>query len=169
MAAMKSSSLILQTQGLVPPVGTSLLKPGCQHTGITLKMKPGVILGQQLAVQADSILETIDESLSTVTGSRMIMREQEAAGVCYLCPKCGHISVNYPILKSGGHQNKAEHMCQWYWSNVNMRNLSRLNKIRIEPIHDPGATMHQQAGTDIWHHDTPKKAQKQHHKKVTGK
>jgi hypothetical protein len=37
--------------------------------GITLKMKPGVILGQQLAFQADSILETSDESLSTVTGS----------------------------------------------------------------------------------------------------
>jgi hypothetical protein len=29
--------------------------------------------------------------------------------------------------------------------------------------------MHQQAGTGIWHHDTPKKAQKQHHKKVAGK
>ncbi len=26
--------------------------------------------------------------------------------------------------------------------------------------------MHQQAGTGICHHDTPKKAQKQHHKKV---
>ena len=39
------------------------------HTGITLKMKPGIILGQQLAVQADSILETTDESLSTVTGT----------------------------------------------------------------------------------------------------
>ncbi len=39
------------------------------HTGITLKMKVGVILGQQLAVQADNILEGIDESLSTVTGS----------------------------------------------------------------------------------------------------
>jgi hypothetical protein len=39
------------------------------HTGITLKMKPGVVLGEQLASQADSILETIDESLSTVTGS----------------------------------------------------------------------------------------------------
>jgi hypothetical protein len=39
------------------------------HTGITMKMKPGVILGQQLSIQADSILETIDESLRTVTGS----------------------------------------------------------------------------------------------------
>jgi hypothetical protein len=26
--------------------------------------------------------------------------------------------------------------------------------------------MHQQAGTDIWHRDTPKNAQKQQHKKV---
>jgi hypothetical protein len=57
------------------------------HTGINMKMKPGVILGEQLAVQANSHLETIDESLSTVTGSQMIMREQEAAGVCYLCAK----------------------------------------------------------------------------------
>jgi hypothetical protein len=29
--------------------------------------------------------------------------------------------------------------------------------------------MYQQAGTGIWRHDTPKIAQKQHHKKVTGK
>jgi hypothetical protein len=29
--------------------------------------------------------------------------------------------------------------------------------------------MHQQAGTDIKRHDTLKKAQKQHHKKVAGK
>jgi hypothetical protein len=39
------------------------------QTGITLKIKPEVILGQQLAIQADRILDTIDESLSTVTGS----------------------------------------------------------------------------------------------------
>jgi hypothetical protein len=84
------------------------------RTGITLKMKPGVIFGPQLAIQADSILETIDESLSTVTGSQMIMREQEAAGVCYLCAKCGHISVNCPILKSGGPQNEAERVGRWY-------------------------------------------------------
>jgi hypothetical protein len=30
-------------------------------------------------------------------------------------------------------------------------------------------TMHQQAGTGIWHRDTSKKVQKQHHKKVAGK
>ncbi len=30
------------------------------HTGITMRMKPGVFLGQQLAIQADSNLETID-------------------------------------------------------------------------------------------------------------
>ncbi len=29
--------------------------------------------------------------------------------------------------------------------------------------------MHQQAGTGIWHRDTSKKVQKQHHKKVAGK
>ncbi len=69
------------------------------HTGITMKMKPGVILGEQLAVQADSILETIDESLSAVTGRQMITREQEVAGVCYLCAKHGQISVDCPILK----------------------------------------------------------------------
>ncbi len=73
-------------------------------------MKPEVIHGQQLA----------NQSLSTVTGSQMIMREQEAAGVCYLCAKRGHISVDYPILKSGGPQNKEERVGQWYWSNVNM-------------------------------------------------
>jgi hypothetical protein len=75
--------------------------------GITMKIKPEVILGQQLAVQAERFLEIIEESLNPVTGSRMIMREQEAAGVCYLCAKCGHISVDCPGLKLGGPQNKA--------------------------------------------------------------
>jgi hypothetical protein len=37
------------------------------HTGITMKIKPEVILGQQLAVQADRFLEIIDKSLNPVT------------------------------------------------------------------------------------------------------
>jgi hypothetical protein len=115
------------------------------HTGITLKMKPGVILGQQFAVQADRILETLDESLSTATGSQMHIREQEAAGVCYLCAKHEHASVNCPKLKSRGPQKKEECVGQWYQSDVNMQNLPRLYKIRKEPIHDPEVTMHQQA------------------------
>ncbi len=53
------------------------------QTGINMKMKPEVILGQQLAVQADRFLEILGESCYPVTGSQMIMREQEAAGVCY--------------------------------------------------------------------------------------
>ncbi len=36
---------------------------------ITMKMKAGVIIGQQLAVQADRFLETIDEPCYPVTGS----------------------------------------------------------------------------------------------------
>ncbi len=49
--------------------------------GITVKIKPEVILGQQLATQADEFLEIIDDSLKLkpLTGGRMIMREQEAA------------------------------------------------------------------------------------------
>jgi hypothetical protein len=39
------------------------------QNGITMRMRAGVILGQKMALQADSVLETIDESLSTVTGS----------------------------------------------------------------------------------------------------
>jgi hypothetical protein len=39
------------------------------HTGITMKMKPEVILGQQLAIQADRFQEIIDKSLNPVTGS----------------------------------------------------------------------------------------------------
>ena len=38
------------------------------HTGITMKIKPEVILGQQLAVEADRFLEIINESLNPVTG-----------------------------------------------------------------------------------------------------
>ncbi len=78
--------------------------------GITMKIKPEVILGQQLAARADRFLEIIDESLNPVPGGQMIMREQAAAGVCYLCAKCGHISVDCPGLKLGGSQNKAEHI-----------------------------------------------------------
>jgi hypothetical protein len=96
----------------------------------------------------------------------MIIREQEVADVCYLCAKYGHISVACPRLKSGGPQNKAEHIGQWYQSTINMQNLPRLYKIKKEPILDPGATMHQQAGTGIWHRDTKKKPPKKQNKKV---
>ena len=80
------------------------------ETEIAMKIKPEVILKQQLAVQADRFLEIIDKSLNPVTASWMIMREQEADGVCYLCAKRGHISVNCPRLKMGGPQSKAEPM-----------------------------------------------------------
>ncbi len=130
-----------------------------------MKMWPEVILGQQLATQADGFLEIIDESLNSVTGSQMIMREQDAAGVCYLCAKRVHISVDCPGLKLGGPQNKAERIGNRYQSNVNMQNLPKLYEIRKKPILDLGAMMHQQAGTGIWHHNTPKNTQKQQHKK----
>jgi hypothetical protein len=113
------------------------------HTGIAMKMEPEVVLGQQLAIQADMFLGIIDKSLDQVTGGQMIMREQEAAGVCYLCAKRGHISVNYPGLMLGGLQNEAKHMGSWYQSNINTCNLHKLYKIRIKPILDPGAKMHQ--------------------------
>jgi hypothetical protein len=47
-----------------------------------------------------------------------------------------------------------------------MQNLPPLYEIRKEPILDPGAARHQQAGTGIWCSDMPRKAQKQHYKKV---
>jgi hypothetical protein len=79
-----------------------------------MRIKPEVILGQQLAIQADWFLEIIDKSLNPVTSSQMMMREQEAAGVCYLCANCGHISVNCPGLKLGGPQNQADRVGSWY-------------------------------------------------------
>jgi hypothetical protein len=59
--------------------------------GITMKIKPEVSLGTQLAIQVDRFLDILDKSCYPVTGSQMSMREQEAAGVCYLCAKHGHI------------------------------------------------------------------------------
>jgi hypothetical protein len=47
-----------------------------------------------------------------------------------------------------------------------MQNLPKLYEIRKKPILDPGAMMHQRAGTGIWRCDTPKNTQKQQHKKV---
>jgi hypothetical protein len=94
------------------------------------------------------------------------MREQEAAGVCYLCAKCGHISVNHLGLKLGGPQNKVEHVGSLYQSNVNTGNLPKLYNIRKIPALDPGAIMHQQDGTGIWHCNMPKYGKKQQHKKV---
>ncbi len=95
------------------------------------------------------------------------MSEQPAAGVCYLCAKRGYISVDCPRLKVGGLMNEAERIGSWYRSNVNMQNLPKQYKIRNrkKPILDPGATMHQKAGTG-WHHDTPRNTQKQQHKKA---
>ncbi len=131
-----------------------------------MKIKPQVILGQKLAVQADKFLEIIDKSLKPVISGRTIMREKEAAGVCYLCAKHGYISVECPGLKLGGRQNKAECMGSWYQSNIKMRNLPKLYEIKKKPILDPGTTIHQRAGTGIWHCNTPKNTQKQQHKKV---
>jgi hypothetical protein len=87
--------------------------------GITMKIKPEVILGQQLTAQADVFLEIIDKSLNPVPSGQMIMREQAAARVCYLCAKCGYILVNCP-LKLGEPQNKAECIGSWYRSNINI-------------------------------------------------
>jgi hypothetical protein len=140
---------------------------GMPQKGVTMKIKPEFILGQQLAIRADEFLEIIDKFLKSVTGGQMIMREQEAAGVCYLYAKRGHISVNCPGLKLGGPQNKVERIGSWYQSTINMRNLPKLYEIRKKPILDPGATMHQRAGTGIWWHcNMPKYGQKQQHKKV---
>jgi hypothetical protein len=36
--------------------------------GITMKIKPEVILGQQLAAQTDGFLEIIDKSLNQIPG-----------------------------------------------------------------------------------------------------
>jgi hypothetical protein len=49
-----------------------------------------------------------------------------------------------------------------------MQNLPKLYEIRnrMKPILDPGATMHQQAGTGIWCCSMPRNAQKQQHKKA---
>jgi hypothetical protein len=131
-----------------------------------MKMKPEVVIGWQLAIQANMFLGIIDKYLDPMTGGRMIMREQEAAGICYLCAKCGHISIDCPGLKLGGPQNEAERVGRWHLSNVNMRNLPKLYEIRKKPILDPGAMMHQWAGTGIWHGNTPQYGQKQQHKIV---
>jgi hypothetical protein len=100
---------------IIDPMNTRTCAPGWEifveasmpQKRITMKLKPEVILGQQLAVQADRFLEILDKSCYPVNGSQMIMREKEREGVCYLCAKHGHISGNCPILKSGGHQKKA--------------------------------------------------------------
>jgi hypothetical protein len=69
-------------------------------------------------------------------------------------------------LKLGGPKNKAERIGSWYRSTVNMGNLPKLYKIRKKPILNPGAMMHQWAGTGIWCYNMLKNTQKQQHKKV---
>jgi hypothetical protein len=58
-------------------------------------------------------------------------------------------------------------MGKCYQSTVIMQNLPRLYKIRKEPILDPGATVHQEAGAGIWCHDTKKKPPRKRNKKVS--
>jgi hypothetical protein len=48
-----------------------------------------------------------------------------------------------------------------------MQRIPKLYEIRKKPILDPGAMMHQQAGTGIWRCNMPKNTQKQQHKKGT--
>jgi hypothetical protein len=47
-----------------------------------------------------------------------------------------------------------------------MQNLPKLYEIRKKHILDPGATMHQRAGTGIWCCDTLMNILKQQHKKI---
>jgi hypothetical protein len=47
-----------------------------------------------------------------------------------------------------------------------MGNLPKLYETRKKLILDPGVTMHQWAGTGIWHLDTPNYGQKKQYKKV---
>jgi hypothetical protein len=47
-----------------------------------------------------------------------------------------------------------------------MQNLPRLYKIRKEPVLDSRATVHQEAGTGIGHHDTKTKPPRKRNKKV---
>jgi hypothetical protein len=96
----------------------------------------------------------------------MIIREQEAAGVCYLCANHSHTSVDCPRLKSGVPQIEAERMGKCDQSTVNMQNLPRLYKTRKEPIQDSGATVHQAAGAGLWHHVTKQKPPRKRNKKV---
>ncbi len=104
--------------------------------------------------------------LHPVTGSQMIVREHTGAGVFYVCAMGGHTSVDCPRFKSGAPPIKSERMDKWYWSTTNLRNLPRLYKIRKEPTLDSKATMHQKAGTCIWHCDTKKKPPRKRYKKV---
>ena len=69
-------------------------------------------------------------------------------------------------MKLRGPQNKAECIGSWYRSNVNMQNQPKMYKIRNrkKPILDPGATMHQQAGTGIWHCNMQRYTQRQQQK-----
>jgi hypothetical protein len=61
---------------VLDPMTVTVYTPGWDITvtarmpqkGITMKMKAGVILKQQLAVQVDSFLGTMDESLNLLTG-----------------------------------------------------------------------------------------------------
>jgi hypothetical protein len=99
-----------------------------------------------------------------VAGSCTI-REQEAIGVCFLCAKRGHNSVNCPRLKEGGAWNKKEDKGNWYESTANVRNIPTHYKNRRRPILDPGAAMNLQTRTGTWHCKPTKKALKKRNKK----
>jgi hypothetical protein len=111
---LEELKVVSETARACTPGSSITVEAVLPSAGITMKMKPEVVIGWQLAIQADIFLGIIDRSLDPMTSGRMIMREQETAGVCYLCAKCGHISVNCPRFKLGGPQNKAERMGSWY-------------------------------------------------------
>jgi hypothetical protein len=68
----------------VDPTTTRAYTPGWSitveavmpSTGITMKMKPEVIIGQQLAIQADRFLGIIDTYLDPVTGGQRENKKQ---------------------------------------------------------------------------------------------
>jgi hypothetical protein len=75
--------------------------------GITMKIKAGFTLGQQLAVQADRFLEILDKLLPCDWLSNYHKRARSSRSLLLVCHKW--TPVNCPRLKSGGPQNRAEH------------------------------------------------------------
>jgi hypothetical protein len=111
---------------------------------------------------------TINGSYYPVADSHTI-KEQEAAGVCFLYAKHSHISVDCPRFKErgarGGSMPRAEDKCNWCHSSTKMRNISTHFIIWQGSVLNSSTSMHQHARTGIGGCDKANKAPRKRSKK----
>ncbi len=130
--------------------------------GITMEMKPGLVVGFEIVSQANRMLCTID-IVNNPELELHIVHVQDARGRCTLCNVFGHIFMDCDNLKPARPRCSIVPQVgdKMYKSKIKLRHVVTTYKDHIVGlILDPGASILQYAGTGIWPCDQMKNSHK---------